>query len=173
MNPKEFSLPDVGPQLVGSLQLYVPRPSKVNEILKPTSGFMYSVSWTSTAQKKGSGYTSAWIKWCKDNMNDWLTSKGILYQVTSGARILSMNTDKDAFRIAKHYGLNPPTDKFNTFSWTQKFPWDDIENDFDGVHHKPSGSRMANMLMSSWDVESTAWFNKNHLKNLGEVWISI
>ena len=173
MKPQDFTLPNMGNKLAGSLQLYVPRPKKVNEILKPTSGFTYTVIWTSTAQQQGNGYTSDWVDWCKNNMPQWLTDKGILYKVTAGARILSMNTDKDAFKIAKYYGINPPKNDYEKFLWARNFPWDEVENDFDGIHHEPGGSRFANILMSTWDVESTAWFNTNHLQNLGEVQISI
>lgn len=160
-------------KLAGTLQLYMPRPRKVEEILKPTSGFMYSVLWTSTAEKTDGGYTSEWVEWCKNEMPEWITDKGILYRVKPGARILNMNTDKDAYKIAQHYGIKPPKDMLDNFRWTQKFPWDEIENDFDGIHHIPSGPRARNILMSAWDVESTAWFNKNHLENLGEVSIDI
>lgn len=171
MRSKEFSLPNSS-KLIGSLQLYVSRPKNLNEILKPTSGFMYSVTWTSTAEKQGDGYTSAWVEWCKSEMPEWLSDKGIIYKVVSGARILTMNTDKDAFRIATHYGVNPPKDLSASFAWAKQFPWDDIEDDYDGIHHVPS-NRMSNILMSSWDVESTAWFNTNHLENLGEVKVKL
>lgn len=171
MRINEIALKDVGSNLSGTLQLYVPRPKdrKVNEVLKPTSGFMYSVNWTSTAIKNPNNtYTSEWVDWCASEMPNWLSDTGTLYKVKPGANILSMNTDKDALLIAKHYGIQPPKNKFD-LDWMQKFPWDDIEDDFDAVHHMPSGNRMVNILMSAWDVESTAWFNSNYLKNLGEV----
>lgn len=170
MKPQDFASSQTGNKIIGSLQLYVPRPKNINEIFKPTSGFMYSVIWTSTAQKLPNGsYTSEWVEWCKHEMPDWLSSEGSLYKVKPGARILSMNTDKDAFNIGKYYGVKPPKDMVNTIMWAQKFPWDEIENDFDAVHHVPSGSRVHNILMSSWDVESTAWFNTNYLQNMGQV----
>ena len=169
MKSKDFTLSNIGSALAGSLQLYVPRPKNINEIFKPTSGFMYSVLWTSTAKKVGDSYTSEWIEWCKHEMPQWLSKTGILYKVMPGARVLSMNTDKDAYKIAKNYGINPPKDLFSKFMWAENFPWDDIENDFDAVNHNPSGSRSENILMSSWDVESTAWFNTKYLHNLGKV----
>lgn len=173
MRASEIALPDIGQKLAGSLQLYVPRPKQVNEILKPTSGFMYSVTWTSTARKSGDGYTSDWADWCAHEMPQWLSDTGNLYKVGAGARILSMNTDRDAYRIAQHYGVEPPKDMMASFAWARKFPWDDIEDDFDAVHHEPSGSRLANLLMSSWDVESTAWFNTNHLDYIDEVKVEV
>lgn len=173
MRAKEFSLPEMTISLAGTLQLYVPRPREVNEILKPTSGFTYSVIWTSTAKKRKNGYTSAWVEWCRSSMPQWLSPKGILYKVGSGARVLKMDTDQDAYKIAQHYGVEPPKDRFDSFIWSERFPWDDIEMDFDAVHHTPSGNRLANMLMSSWDVESTVWFNTRHLENLGEVKVAL
>lgn len=169
-----IKLKDVGPELAGTLQLYVPRPKKINEILKPTSGFMYSVTWTSTAQKLSDGtYTSAWVEWCKTEMPQWLSKGGALFRVKPGAKVLSMNTDKDAFKIAQHYGVQPPKQPIEWMSWSQKFPWDDIEDDYAGVHHNPSGSRLANILMSSWDVESTAWFNNNFFDYVGTARINL
>ncbi len=173
MRAKEFSLPEMTVSLAGSLQLYVLRPRDVNEILKPTSGFTYSIVWTSTAKKEGDGYTSEWVEWCQSEMPQWLSPNGIVYKVGAGARILKMDTDQDAYQIAQHYGISPPKDRISSFFWAQNFPWDEIEMDFDAIHHTPSGSRMANILMSSWDVESTAWFNTKHLQNLGEVKIAL
>lgn len=173
MRAKEISLPEMTSNLAGSLQLYVPNPREVNEVLKPTSGFTYSISWTSTAKKQGNRYTSAWVEWCKSEMPQWLSPKGIIYRVKPGARVLKMNTDADAYKIAQHYGIESPKDRMTAFTWSERFPWDDIEMDFDAVHHTPAGNRLANMLMSSWDVESTAWFNTRHLENLGEVEIAL
>lgn len=172
MRAKEF-MESTGSDLMGSLQLFVPRPDQVNEVLKPTSGFMYSVLWTSTARKERNGYTSDWVEWCRYEMPQWLSDKGILYKVKPSARILTMNTDEDAFSIAEHYGLARPVNRIASFTWAEKFPWDDIERDYDAIHHVPSGNRFANILMSSWDVESTAWFNAKHLEKLGEVKVSL
>lgn len=172
MRINEVALKDVGSQLAGSLQLYVPRPKdrKLQEVLKPTSGFMYSVNWTSTAIKTDNGYTSEWVEWCRDEMPHWLTETGILYKVKPGANILSMNTDSDAVRIAKHYGVKTGKTKFD-LSWTKNFPWDEIEDDFDAVHYTPTSS--SGILMTGWDVESTGWFNSNFLTNLGEVSVAL
>lgn len=153
--------------LIGSVQLYVPRNKTINEVssllLKPASAV-----WTSTAEKQGDGYTSDWVAWLKTEMPQWLNDKGVLYRVKPGARILSMNTDRDAFGIAQHYGVPPPASPRAWLTWVGNFPWDALKNDFDAVHHVPS-SRMSNILMNSWDAESTAWFNTRPLEKLGEV----
>lgn len=162
------SLPMAGSKLTGSLQLYVARSAQVTEILKPRSGSNYKIMWTSTAEPQGDGYTSDWAQWVSSEMPQWSSDRGTLYQVTGGARILSMNTDKDAFAVAEHYGVAAPKNPMAWLTWSQKFPWDKIAQDFDAVHHVPA-SRMSNILMNSWDVESTAWFNARHLKKLGEV----
>jgi hypothetical protein len=170
MRATDFVLKDVGPKLVGTLQLYVPRPrdnKKLTEILKPDPSI---VLWTSTAIKNKDGtYTSAWANWCAREMPHWLSKEGVLFKVTAGAKVLSMNTDNDAMRAGKYYGLDPLKAMFSPdmIPWVSKFPWDKIQNDYDGIHHEPSGSRMMNFLMSSWDVESTAWFNRSHLDDIG------
>jgi len=168
MKSSEFILKDVGPNLVGTLQLYVPKPNtEITEILKPAGAHIF---WTSTATKNPNGtYTSAWADWCAGNMPQWLNKKGELFRVTSGVKILSINTDNDAMRAGKYYGLDPLKAMFSPdmIPWVSKFPWDKIQNDYDGIHHEPSGSRIMNFLMSSWDVESTAWFNRSHLDDIG------
>lgn len=154
-------------KIIGSVQLYVPRHGKINEVggmlLKPTG-----TTWTSTAIKQGDGYTSDWVEWLKNNMPQWLNDTGVLYRVRPGARILSMNTDKDAFRIAQHYGVSPPKNPREWISWSGDFPWNEIKQAFDAVHHVPA-SRMSNILMNSWDAESTAWFNTGPLEKIGQV----
>lgn len=137
-------------------QLYVPHPLRLQEHIKPQA-----MIWTSTAEKLSDGYTSAWVEWCADEMPDWLSNQGTLFDVKPGAKILTLNTDKDALAIAKHYGvlIKHPMDLFG------QMPWDKISQDYDAVHHVPSHDRFANMFMSTWDVESTAWFNKTYLTN--------
>lgn len=137
-------------------QLYVPHPNKLQEHIKPPA-----MIWTSTAEKLPDGYTSAWVEWCADEMPHWLSGQGTLFDVKPGAKILTLNTDKDAITIAKKYGvlIKHPLDLFG------HMPWDKISQDYDAVHHVPSHDRLANMFMSTWDVESTAWFNKTHLTN--------
>jgi len=169
MKPQDFVLPNIGNKLAGTLQLYVPRPRQVQEILKPTT----NVTWTSTAEKLPDGsYTSEWVEWCKTEMPQWLAKGGALFKVKPGAKILSMNTDKDAFKIAQYYGVQPPKNPMDWITWSRKFPWSQVAKDFDAIHHIP-GSRMSNILMSSWDVESTAWFNNNFLDYVAQVNIDV
>lgn len=162
MKSSEFALKDVGPKLAGTLQLFMPRNrnKQLKEILKPLSP---NVIWTSTAHKNPDGtYTSEWAEWCASNMPGWLSKEGILYKVKPGAKVLSINTDKDALNVGKYYGHVPVKKIFGmaTPDWIIKFPWDKIAEDFDGVHHEPRGDRLSNWLMSYWDVESTVWFNE-------------
>lgn len=144
------------------VQLYVPRPQKVNEAMKPDAKL-----WTSTAKKIGNNYTSDWVEWCKHNMPDWVTDMGILYEVLPGARILQLNTDKDVLMIAKQYGIQAK-DSMDLF---MKMRWEMLAKDYDAIHHTPK-SRFDNMFMMSWDVESTAWFNTNKLREIGKVKIN-
>jgi len=145
-------------------QLYVPHPKNLKEGLKPEAKL-----WTSTAHKSDAGYTSAWAEWCSHAMPAWLGHEGTLYDVKPGARILTLNTDRQARAIAKKYGVKIT----NVISLLTLMPWDRISQDYDAVHHVPSGDRLSNLLMGTWDVESTAWFNMNFLTNPRKVHISI
>jgi hypothetical protein len=139
-------------------QLYVPHPSKLQEnSLKPQAKL-----WTSTAIKTTQGYTSAWVNWAQSEMPGWVGSQGYLFDVTSGAKILTINSDRVAIRVARQYGINiqDPVELF------QKMPWSQIAQHYDAVHHVPAGR---DVFMGSWDVESTAWFNLGVLQSQGEV----
>jgi hypothetical protein len=155
MQSKEFiieNLKQLGPQL------YVPHPNKLTEnTLKPKAKL-----WTSTAVKKSKGYTSDWVEWASSAMPDWIGPVGYLFTVDPSVKILNINSDRDAVKVAKMYGVNI-TEVTQLFS---KMPWDKIAHDYDGIHHIPTGR---DLFMSSWDVESTAWFNLQVLHGQGEV----
>jgi hypothetical protein len=83
-----------------------------------------------------------------------------LYDVAPGAKVLSMNSDQDAVEAAQQYGVEIKT----TMDLFQKMPWQDIAKDYDAVHYNGK-NRSGDMCMSTWDVESTAWFNTAALIN--------
>jgi hypothetical protein len=140
-------------------QLYVPRPKDVNEELKPKAEV-----WTSTAKKATGEYTSDWVEWCKSEMPQWITKTGTLYEVLPGAKILQLNTDKQLKQLASKYGVKVDND----YELMMQMPWREIANDYDAIHHIPT-NRWDNLIMSSWDVESTAWFNTKYLTKIKEV----
>ena len=135
-------------------QLFVPKRDLI-EGIKPNAEL-----WTSSSKKTPNGYTSAWVEWCKDNEPSWIRPEGILFDVAPGARILVINTDKDAVAIAKQYGIEVK-DSMELF---MKMRWEMLAKDYDAIHHVPK-DRYSNLFMSTWDVESTAWFNKKFLVN--------
>ena len=140
-------------------QLYTPHPKNLDESMKPKAAL-----WTSTASGDNNGYTSAWVRWAKSEMPQWVGHSGFLYDVSPNARILTINSDQDAMRVAKKYGMNT-TDIMDLFMW---MPWKKIAKDYDAIHHVPS-NRGADIFMHSWDVESTAWFNTKMLLNKRKV----
>jgi hypothetical protein len=60
------------------------------------------------------------------------------------------------------------------YSILDNYPWEKLGKLVDGIRY-PARLRdsfdgsMNNILMSLWDVESTAWFNKDKLQLIGEV----
>jgi len=113
---------ELGEKMVGSLQLFVPRPvtftgvkdlhptGKVEEVTEavpffpgtrmispPGNNKPRGAFWTSTAIKTGDdSYTSDWVKWVQVEMPQWGSPKGYLYKVNSGNLILELNSDYDA-----------------------------------------------------------------------------
>jgi hypothetical protein len=93
-------------------------------------------------------------------MPGWVGDQGLLFDVAPGAKILTINSDRDAVRIANQYGVNTK----DAISLFMNMPWDKIAQDYDAIHHVPS-NRISSVFMSTWDVESTAWLNTNFLIN--------
>ena len=77
-------------------------------------------------------------------------------------KILNINTDKEAMKIANYYGVTVK----NPYELFTSMPWDKIAQEYDGIHHTPMRREL---FMGSWDVESTAWLNTNMLQNQGQV----
>jgi hypothetical protein len=147
-------------------QLYIPRNSQyVKESVKPRASI-----WTSTAIPTGKdSYTSQWAEWCRENMAQWLAPKGQLYQVKPGARVLNIGSDQAARKIAQILGH-----KLQGDSIIDDYPWAKLGQLVDGIRYPARlsgtwGSSLNNILMSMWDVESTAWFNRDRLQLISEV----
>jgi hypothetical protein len=153
-------------------QLYIPRGTRsvkesvfVREGIKPRASI-----WTSTAIPMGENtYTSQWAEWCQENMAQWLAPTGQLYQVQSGARVLNIGSDAEARKIARILGH-----ELQGYSIIDDYPWEKLGQLVDGIRYPARlggtwGSSQSNILMSMWDVESTAWFNRDHLRLIGEV----
>ena len=188
MRSKEFLTEDVSPELQKLLdsaatngakmassrtlryQLHLPR-TLMKEDIKPNAEL-----WTSTAIRQGpNSYTSAWAEWCYYNMPDWLSKKGRLYQVNSGARVLNLGSDDAARKVAALFGRHYTQGRYEILG---NYPWEELGKYFDAVRYpaRLSGnwsSRQSNILMSMWDVESTAWYNTRHLTLIQEVDITV
>jgi hypothetical protein len=153
-------------------QLYIPRNLRyvkesvfVREGAKPRASI-----WTSTAIPVGENtYTSQWAEWCQENMAQWLAPTGQLYQVQSGARVLNIGSDTAARKIARILGH-----ELRGYSIIDDYPWEKLGQLVDGIRYPARlggtwGNGSPSILMSMWDVESTAWFNKDKLQLMGEV----
>ena len=153
-------------------QLYIPRNLRyvkesvfVREGVKPRASI-----WTSTAIPLGENtYTSQWAEWCQENMAQWLAPKGQIYQVESGARVLNIGSDAAARKIARILGH-----ELRGYSIIDDYPWAKLGQLVDGIRYPARldgtwGNGSPGILMSMWDVESTAWFNRDHLRLIDEV----
>jgi hypothetical protein len=151
-------------------QLYMPRDAKMpfTEDMKPNAQL-----WTSTAIRRDKNvYTSEWVEWCDNNAPGWMSPKGSLYEIQSGAKILNIGSDDAARKIAKVFGQD--FKGMGQYAILGKYPWEELGKYFDAVRYpaKLSGkysSRLNNILMSLWDVESTAWYNTSKLRLVSEV----
>ena len=154
-------------------QLYIPRNTKVvKESVKPQAKL-----WTSTAvYRGGNSYTSAWAEWCHINMRQWLAPKGQLYQVQPGARVLNIGSDAAARKIAKIFDMEFASGNYGKI--LSNYPWEKLGQLVDGIRYPARlrgtwGSGLNNILMSMWDVESTAWFRTDKLNFVKEVDINV
>lgn len=160
-------------------QLYVPKKTSVSENIKPDAAL-----WTSTADYRGINpktgnkqYTSAWAEWCSYEMPEWLSPKGTLYKILPGTKVLNLGSDQTARRVAEILGHQFSGSKYTIL---QDYPWDKLAQYFDGIRYPARGARRSgysyrsnNILMSMWDVESTAWFNTSRLEKIDTVDVTV
>lgn len=138
---------------------------------KPTASL-----WTSTAEKSGDGYTSAWSRWTENNQPDWFSDVGYLYRVKPGALILGLDSDRDAERIMSVFidlkrvdkDVNDKLISDRYMALHGHFPWNEVVKHFDAVNHEGYSSYRDDFIYG-WDVESTAWFDTSFLQYLGPV----
>jgi hypothetical protein len=164
-----------------TIQLMVPQkpikgePVLKNKIIPPVGSFKPAdaVLWTSTSKQLPNGkWTSGWVEWCKSEMPQWLTSVGYCYEISSNIISLELKNDKDAVNV---YNLFCESDKdklttndgFKNFlHLTKHFPWNKVAENFDCVYHP---RKTHTTFMSTWDCESTVFFNSSKMKYLKAV----
>lgn len=135
---------------------------------KPNGSF-----WTSTAIKRGVGYTSRWYEYVQNTFPSWQTDYGYLFEVKSNAMVFESDYLDQFYEWAESYGklTKQNSEYFKNSRGSDRmrgnYPWDTMARYFDGVHH--SGYSMGDEFTYGWDVESTAWFNTNVLTYKGAV----
>ncbi len=168
-------------------------PILVNVPTSPGDNKPVNAFWTSSAIKMKNGtWTSQWQKFAKYNVSSGNTSDvGYLYKIKPGIIVLDFDSQGEAERIYKIFNIlergnnafynQEEWDKANEFDYyvgTEKesrilqkdFPWIEISKHFDAVHHNWGGRPdHYNKFLEGWDVESTAFFNRNYLELLGQV----
>lgn len=175
-----------GKMPANTIQLMVPqKPIKGEPVLKqnaipPVGAFKPTdaVIWTSTGKQLHKGilskekWTSDWVEWCKSEMPEWLTDVGYCYEISSNIISLELKNDKDAVKV---YNIFCESDKdkltsndgFKNFLHLMKhFPWNKVAENFDCVYHP---GKTHTTFMSSWDCESTVFFNSSKMKYLKAV----
>ena len=136
---------------------------------KPSGAF-----WTSSAIKRGKGYTSDWYQYVQDQFPEWQTDYGFLFEVKPSALVLQSDF------LDRFYEWAEFTNKFTkeVADWAKSYdsksrmrsnyPWDILGHHFDGVHHY-GGRGYGDEFTYGWDVESTAWLNTKDLVYKGAV----
>jgi hypothetical protein len=140
--------------------------------------------WTSTLQVSGEQdgvkyYTSPWLEYAVQINPKWTHRVGHVYKINPSARILTLDDDHDAavvYKLYRRLGAAIP-DEHGTTDYGSKnvhthFPWNDIAKHWDGIHHsgrRGYGYGYGSDFFSSWDVESTAWFDTDVLQYMGRV----
>ena len=119
-------------------------------INKPQGGF-----WTSTWT--GQPNLSPWVRWAAAKGSYTNDEKGWIVNPSKGARLAVIDSREDFEKVLAEYGVGKEgTDPVIDFVG--------ISHEYDGlwatanaVHSLCSTDRQANL--SSWDVESTVWFD--------------
>jgi hypothetical protein len=138
---------------------------------KPNNSF-----WTSSAIKRGVGYTSDWYEFVQRVFPQWQTDYGYLFEVKPGALVFESHYLDQFYEWAETYGrMTKQNSEYfqnerGSIQMRGNYPWDTMARYFDGVHH--SGHSGYSDFTYGWDVESTAWYNTNKLKFLRTVEIN-
>lgn len=138
---------------------------------KPNNSF-----WTSTAIKRGVGYTSDWYEFVQRVFPDWQTDYGYLFEVKPNALVFDSSYLDQFYDWAETYGRMTKDvpdyykNEYGSSRMRSNYPWDTMARYFDGVNHRGgSGYGRHDEFTYGWDVESTAWFNTNVLTYKGAV----
>lgn len=116
------------------------------------------VLWTSTLKDQ----QTEWNKFC--NVEQFGSpEKAALFSVDPGAKIYRISSQEDYDALYEKYPLQA-TDPMEKMIYegkgTGNIDFEAVAQDYDAIHF--TGERI--FEMRSWDVESTIWFNGNHLK---------
>lgn len=137
---------------------------------KPDQGF-----WTSTAHQRDGGKTwaSDWLTgYLHDNASEWIPENGFLFEVIGTPRIFDITYADRFFDWAEQYEKIDIADNARSYgrqlTMRLHFPWDELAKHFDGAHFDGGGGGSEEFTYG-WDVESTVWFDMQHLKYKGAV----
>ena len=114
---------------------------------KPNGAF-----WTSSYNKNIQ--SSDWAKFIKGNVFNKQAGYAMIFKV-KGAKIYTIKNSKDYKRLEKDFSLRK-----------NQFDWEKISKKYDAVH---ISNPEAHRGLTSFDVESTVWFNMRPLKVVGTI----
>lgn len=146
---------------------------------KPAGSF-----WTSTLGTDDEGnVASDWDQWMRNSQHEWHVPKGIVLEVSDDANVKHLRTKSEAEDFLDEYGVpghlseamgEPPRKEAAVWgggTWWGLFQmvpdWIRVYDEFDGLHLE--GGALGHPAFYGWDAESTAWFNTDHLTEVGKV----
>jgi hypothetical protein len=153
------------------LQLFAQRYNKTkflkvknkNLAVKPYGGL-----WTSTYTPEKE-YLSGWIEWCISEQPNWIPEIGVIYEVSSKAKIIIIDNLNDLNDLFKLYG-----EKENSFEYLN---FEKMSEWIDGLALTEEGQHRTRFShpysLYGWDCESTLWFNLDHLKFIEEISLKV
>ena len=119
--------------------------------------------WTSTFTPQNE-YCSDWIKWCVDNMKEWLpTSEDKCWVLIpeDECKIVVINSMQDYLAVLNKYSIMTSIGRY-------MIDYEKLSKDYDAIHLTVKAVRDLSFIDSKkypdiedfygWDVESTAWF---------------
>jgi len=124
--------------------------------------------------------TSDWSKWTRETMKDWSSNEAAVFSVIGSPKVFHIATPEDYKKLRDTFTIDyKEALKYGIEALASGIHWENVSKRYDAVHlvdyWKARGSREniqenpAYIGLSSWDVESTAWFDMGFLKFKGMI----
>jgi hypothetical protein len=152
-------IPAKGATWQGLPQIHAAQPRRSGLQNKPADAF-----WTSTFTEHEGAPASDWDQWMRSESPKWHPGHAVVLEVSPDARVKHIRTEEEARDFVRQYRMSDR----GLRSWSTPMDWAQIMDEYDALHVEADAITYDSGFYG-WDAESTAWFNTDHLTEIGTV----